>query len=414
LTGDECHELDDAGMAAGLDQRLRSAGLPLDRLTLSLRRLHPEIIWRTVAWAPDEPVEIYDREFGLAQSAAFLGSPLHEVMETRRKLVVRVQGRSASWIQTDVFRDRNLAEFVIVPLCSNESPTSLAVFATADVSGFRAADHTLLEQIRPALRTACELRGLRQAELTLLDTYVRDAAAQRILAGSTRRGQIESLEAALLLCDLRDFTGISNRLPGDRVLELLNGYFDRVIPSIVDAGGEILKFMGAVLAYFCCGTPRASSIAALSAARSMLVKLARRAAAATELHAGVALHYGNLSYGNIGSGTRLDFTVIGPDVNLVSRIQSACGATGCPLLMSAGFAGLIDQAGCQSVGMHRLKDFENLVELFTLGVEDLQSGMIRCLGHRGPGRHRLRGWRRAPRNRERRRAWRAESRTHCR
>ena len=165
-------------------------------------------------------------------------------METRRKLVVRVQGQSASWMQTDVFRDRNLAEFVIAPLCSNDGPASLAVFATADASGFRTADHTLLEDIRPALRTACELRSLRQAELTLLDTYVGDAAAQRILAGSTRRGQIESLEAALLLCDLRDFTGLSNRLPSDRVLELLNGYFDRVIPSIVDAGGEVLKFMG--------------------------------------------------------------------------------------------------------------------------------------------------------------------------
>jgi adenylate cyclase len=334
--------------------------------------LHPEIIWRTVAWAPDEPVEIHDREYGLAQSVAFLGSPLRQVMETRRKEVVRVQGQSPHWM-TDVLRGRNLAEFVIVPLCGNDGPVNFAVFATAGASGFCDADQTLLECIRPALRTACELRSLRQAELTLLDTYVGDAAAQRILAGSTRRGQIESLEAALLLCDLRDFTGISNRLPGDRVLELLNEYFDRVIPSIVDAGGEVLKFMGdAVLAYFCCGTPRASSIAALSAARNMLGKLARRAAAATELHAGVALHYGNLSYGNIGAATRLDFTVIGPDVNLVSRIQTACGTTGCPLLMSAGFAGLIDKAGCQSVGMHRLKGFENSVELFTLGAENLQ------------------------------------------
>jgi adenylate cyclase len=103
LTGDECHELEDAAMAAGLGQRLRSAGLPLDRLTLSLRRLHPEIIWRTVAWAPDEPVEIHDREYGLAQSVAFLGSPLRQVMETRRKEVVRVQGQSPDWM-TDVLR----------------------------------------------------------------------------------------------------------------------------------------------------------------------------------------------------------------------------------------------------------------------------------------------------------------------
>jgi adenylate cyclase len=326
-----------------------------------------------LAWAPEEPVEIRDREHGLTQSVAFLGGPLREVMETRRKLVVRAHGRSAHWMQTDVFRDRNLAEFVIVPLCGYDGPVSVAIFATAAASGFREADHTLLERIRPALRTACEVRSLRQAELTLLDTYVGDSAAQRILAGSTRRGQIESLEAALLLCDLRDFTGLCNRLPGDRVLELLNRYFDRVIPSVVDAGGEVLKFMGdAVLAYFSCGTPRVSRMAALSAAHNMLGKLARRAVAETDLHAGVALHYGNVSYGNIGSGTRLDFTVIGPDVNLVSRIQTACGATGCPLLMSARFAAHIDKAGCRSVGMHRLKGFENPVELFTLGAESLQ------------------------------------------
>ena len=85
-----------------------------------------------------------------------------------------------------------------------------------------------------------------------------------------------------------------------------------------------------------------------------------------------ALHYGEVSYGNIGAGDRLDFTVIGPDVNLVSRIQTACGAIGRPLLMCAGFAGLIHEAGCQSVGMHRLKGFENPVEIFTLGAEDLQ------------------------------------------
>ena len=78
---------------------------------------------------------------------------------------------------TDVFRDRNLAELVIVPLCGNDDPVNLAVFATADASGFRDPDQRLLEGIRPALRTGCELRSLRQTELTLLDTYVGDAAA---------------------------------------------------------------------------------------------------------------------------------------------------------------------------------------------------------------------------------------------
>jgi class 3 adenylate cyclase len=90
----------------------------------------------------------------------------------------------------------------------------------------------MLQRIAPALRSACELRTLRQTELTLLDTYIGSATARRVLAGRVRRGQIETLEAALLLCDLRGFTELSNRLPGERVLALLDAYFDRVVPAI--------------------------------------------------------------------------------------------------------------------------------------------------------------------------------------
>jgi adenylate cyclase len=90
LIGDECHELDDAGLIAGLGRRLRAAFLPIDRLTLHLRTLHPEILGRTVAWAPGEAVEIHDREHGIEISAVFAGSPLHRVMETREALTVRL------------------------------------------------------------------------------------------------------------------------------------------------------------------------------------------------------------------------------------------------------------------------------------------------------------------------------------
>src|SRR6185437_15418077 len=110
--------------------------------------------------------------------------------------------------------------------------------------GFAGAERAALERIVPALRNACELRTLRQVELTLLDTYVGTATARRVLAGRIRRGELESLEAALMLCDLRGFTELSNRLPGDRVLQLLDGYFDCVVPAIVERGGEVLKFMG--------------------------------------------------------------------------------------------------------------------------------------------------------------------------
>src|SRR5262249_23063954 len=180
-------------------------------------------------------------------------------------------------------------------------------------------------------------------------------------------GQVETLEAALLLCDLRGFTELSNRLPVERVLELLNAYFDRVVPAIAAEGGEILKFMGdAVLAFFHRDAAADACSAGLRAAQGALESLGAFPAPDAELIAGVALHYGEVSYGNIGSGRRLDFTLIGPDVNLLSRIEGVCSTTGRPLLMSGRFADLLASAKTLSIDRHALRGFADPIELFAL------------------------------------------------
>ena len=277
LAGDECHELDDAGLAAGFGRRLRAAGLPIDRLTLHLRTLHPEILGRSVAWAPNEAVEVRDREHGIEVSPGFAGSPLRRVMETRRPLIVRLDGSiDPAWVHTDLFHGRGLVEFVIVPLRNADGLVSAASFSTTRPSGFAPSELAALDRIVPALRNACELRTLRRVELTLLDTYVGATTARRVMAGHIRRGDLETLEAGLMLCDLRGFTELSNRLPGARVLELLNAYFDRVVPAITHAGGEVIKFMGdAALAFFHRDSPAASCAAALQGALSALEGLGR-------------------------------------------------------------------------------------------------------------------------------------------
>ena len=366
LSSDDCHELDDAGLIAGLGHRLRAAGLPIDRLTLHLRTLHPEILGRTVAWSPNEPVEIHDREHGIEVSADFIGSPLRQAMDSGEPLAVRLGATSAPrWTNIDVFRDRGLVEMLFIPLRSGDGLVSCASFCTMRPSGFASQERAALDRIIPALRNACELRTLRKVELTLLDTYIGPTTAQRILAGRIRRGQVESLEAALLLCDLRGFTDLSNRLPSERVLALLDAYFDRVVPAIADGGGEVLKYMGdAVLAFFHRDDPAAACAAALRSAESALERLAGFTAPDAALHAGVALHYGAVSYGNIGSARRLDFTVIGPDVNMVSRIQTICGSVGRPLLMSGRFAALLGDRKTASIGRHALKGFAEPAELY--------------------------------------------------
>ena len=368
LAGDECHDLDDAGLAAGVGNRLRAAGLPVDRLTLHLRTLHPEILGRSVAWSPNEPVQVRDREHGTEVAPGFAGSPLWHVMEQRQPLIVRLEdGLPPSWAETDLFRGRKLVEFVIVPLRGADGRGSAASFSTTRRSGFTASERAALDRIVPALRTVCELRTLRRIELTLLDTYVGVATARRVMAGRIRRGEVETLEAALLLCDMRGFTAMSNRLPGLRVIQLLDAYFDCVVPAITEAGGEVIKFMGdAVLSYFHRDSPAAACAAALQGAIGGLEALSRFSVPDAELHTGIALHYGEVSYGNIGSSQRLDFTVIGPDVNRVSRIQGVCSKTGRPLLMSERFAMLLDRDGVVAIGRHLLAGFAEPAELYAL------------------------------------------------
>ncbi|WP_409456577.1 adenylate/guanylate cyclase domain-containing protein [Rhizobium lusitanum] len=366
LTGDECHALDEAGLVSGLGRRLQALGLPVDRLTLHLMTLHPEFIGRTFSWAPGEPIEIHDREHGMRLALA--NTPLQKALETR-ELLIAGPGESphGRWQHIDVFSGRGLVQLVIAPLCNADGPISTAVFGTRRPGGFTSTELQVIERILPALRNTSELRVLRQCELSLLDTYIGPMTASRILAGHIRRGEIESMEAALLLCDLRGFTELSNQLPASTVLGLLNAYFDKVVPAITREGGEVLKFMGdAVLAFFPGIDASGACQAALVAAKAILDEADDFQYDGIRVKVGIALHYGEVSYGNVGSGNRLDFTLIGPDVNVVSRIQSICSERGEALLMSHSFREKASIGDAVPIGPQRLKGFADAMELFTI------------------------------------------------
>jgi adenylate cyclase len=366
IVGDECRALDDNEMIEGLGVRLLAAALPLDRLTLHLRTLHPQIIGRTLAWAPGEPVEILDREYGIETLAQYAESPLRQVMETRRPMAARLDPGDPDERLLDVFRGRRLTELVILPLCNGDGLASAAVFATARPSGFTSEERAALERIGPALSTVCELRGLRRSERTLLDTYVGPASGTRVLAGHIRRDDCEMIEAALMFCDLHDLTALSNRLPAERVLPLLNLFFDQVVPAVETEGGQILKFLGdGVLAIFAlAGGPAVDCAAAFAASRSVLSRLAALPGPDSRPSAGIALHHGEASYGNIGSGRRLDFTVIGPAVNLTSRLQGLCAPLSCQFLMSQHVADLLGRPDVRPLGAHLVKGFTEPIEVF--------------------------------------------------
>lgn len=197
----------------------------------------------------------------------------------------------------------------------------------------------------PAVSFILEIQALRRMARTLLDTYVGRQSGGRVLDGQIRRGMGETVRAVIWLCDLRGFTSLSESLPRDALIETLNQYFGPMCDAVEANTGEVLKFIGdAMLAIFAVGEDAATACRrALAAARTAQEDLAaanwqRTTAGLPPINYGIALHVGDVMYGNIGSDTRLDFTVIGPAVNLTARIELMCKELDRSLLLSAEFA----------------------------------------------------------------------------
>jgi len=224
------------------------------------------------------------------------------------------------------------------------------------------------------LALVSEIRVKNRLARTLLETYVGSHAGELILAGATRRGSGTTVRAAIMICDLRDFTKISDSWPRDDVIDLLNGYFDAMSEPIARHGGEILKFIGdGLLAIFPLSEPRACAnlLRAVSEARQAMAALNKENAEAggrVPLNYGIGVHVGDVMYGNIGSQTRLDFTVIGPAVNMASRLEALTKQLGKPVLLSGAFADFVkSDFTLESVGKHSVRGFNDPIELFAYG-----------------------------------------------
>ena len=199
--------------------------------------------------------------------------------------------------------------------------------------------------------------------------YVGEEPHQRILSGDVKRGDVSSIRSAILFADMRDFTALTAPMGAAETTALLNVYYDCIVPHIEGNGGEVLKFMAdGILGIF-----RAQADGANAAARALLgAKQGLAAVAANEIEptfeVGIALHVGEVAYGNVGSGMRLDYTVIGRDVNLASRIAGLCGALRQPLLVSSAFRQLTPAESYEDCGAHRLKGLAEPETIFAARV----------------------------------------------
>ena len=382
-------------MVDGFGRRLNEAGLEVERLFVGMNTLHPMMRARSLVWDRGQQVtrhfEIAHEEIDslLVRQSPFAAMLRDGLPEQRYRF-----DTGAGVPNLPVFeelREVGTTEWMgwVLPLGElsprigdatdvehAESGFLVVSAATRRPGGYRTEDAEALRQAVPGFAVAAKAATARALSHGLLAAYLGNDPASRVLAGTVLRGEVQSVEAVLLFADLQGFTALADTMPGRDLILLLDDYFGCMVQPVVRHGGEVLKFMGdGLLAAFGVVLDGRASVCAdaLEAALEALARVERinkGRHADGQLAAGldVSLHIGKVLYGNVGSDTRLDFTVIGPAVNEASRIEALCQPLGRPLLVSRAFAeaATLSQDRLVSLGRHRLRGVREETELFGL------------------------------------------------
>jgi adenylate cyclase len=335
---------------------------------------HPQWLGARIVWVDGMPgAEIVRLDYDVGGRSEYINSPANEIhdgaIEVRENLE-RDPSLGRKHAIYDEMRAKGLTDYVAWPIYHSLGKRHFVTFATDRPDGFDDAHIAGLQRLLPVLALVSEIRIKNRLARTLLETYVGAHAGELILAGATRRGTGTTVRAAIMICDLRDFTRISDNWPRDDVIDLLNGYFDAMSEPIERHGGEILKFIGdGLLAIFPLSESSAcvNLLRAVSEARQAMTALNEKNAETgrAPLNYGIGVHVGDVMYGNIGSRTRLDFTVIGPAVNMASRLEALTKQLGKPVLLSRAFADLVENDfDLERVGEYPVRGFNDPIELF--------------------------------------------------
>jgi adenylate cyclase len=337
-------------MMAETCNRLVEAGLPLSRVGVFVRTLHPDIFGRNFVWKPGAEVEVGTVDFHILDSPGFQQSPLNIVFQQG----IEVRGRiddpdSKRFPFLDEMRAEGATDYIALPLHFIDGSIHASSWTTKRPGGFSEDDIDSLRAVVTPLARIIEIISLTRTATMLLDTYVGNRAGEKILGGQIRRGHTDTMNAAIWLSDLRGFTALSDRLPAETVVDILNHYFDCQVSAIRAHGGEVLKYMGdGLLAVF----PIDEYVGDAEQVCSRVLEAARESRTSIDaLHYpigevverfrfGVALHVGKILYGNIGGGNRLDFTCIGPAINLAARLEKIASRLHRTVVASEGFAGI--------------------------------------------------------------------------
>ncbi|MEM8876538.1 MAG: adenylate/guanylate cyclase domain-containing protein [Pseudomonadota bacterium] len=356
----------------GYADRLLGAGVPVDRMMSAMPTLHAERRGLGRLW--DSRTGVREVIFPWDNLPAYEASPYALAHRTGDWVRIRLAETddSAFGIVSELRAD-GIVDYVCIPIIFHDGTEGGMTYATRAASGFSDDELKVIAAVEPAMAMMLDLKRASRLVNETLKMYVGSEPHARIVSGEVRRGGVQATASALLMADIRGFTALAANMTPEETVDLLNRYFDCVVPQIEAAGGEVLKYIGdGVLAIFRGGlatgyggnaSASASSAAqaALDAARGIL-KAVDAASDGTNQPAGspafdikMGLHVGEVAYGNIGSGARLDFTVVGQGVNLVSRLTDLCGALDQRLVVSKALADYLPDQTFTSLGHHPLK-----------------------------------------------------------
>jgi adenylate cyclase len=356
--------------------RMLAAGLPLLRVTLHTSTLHPQYLGATFTWFRTTGQSVLTMvAHELADSIRYEDNPVLRVGLGGETLRRRIEVADAV-LDFPILHDlkaQGATDYLALPVASAHLARNYMVtYVTDRPGGFTESEIADLTRVSQRLPVLVDMHSQKAISRNVLNAYLGAKTGPKVLEGQIRRGTGEEINAVLWSSDLRGFTARSDRLPGDRMIALLNALFDAQAKAIHDHGGEILKFIGdGLLAIFPIETPGVAAeatrhalegaVEALAAVRGLGDELA--AQGEPPLHIVVALHVGTAIYGNIGAANRLDFTVIGPAVNLVSRVEAVAKTLDLPIVVSDEFARAYGRP-LRSLGTHQLRGLAAPHELF--------------------------------------------------
>ncbi|WP_372572732.1 adenylate/guanylate cyclase domain-containing protein [Ruegeria jejuensis] len=373
----------------GYCRLLLELGVPLLRLHVAQSAFHPKYGGIGFDWLSGEGMTRQTYEHNPSPGADWLNSPLYHLLSSGEGEIhepVPQDDTPARFPILEELRALGATDYFAVavhlaehapgqPVDPDNAPEGLLISWTSDApGGFSDADIDLIRAGLPALALALKSAANRRIAENLMQVYLGRDAGRRVLSGEIQRGSLQEINAVLLYFDLQEFTKLSEQVPGGDLIALLNAYFGVAVRCVHDAKGSILKFMGdGMMAMFNLDTAAASARAGLDAVVALRRELAlldasRTAQGLTTTGTTRALHSGKILYGNIGAENRLDFTVIGPAVNLTARLSGMHRAVGQDVIVSD----VVRRAAGQtehdliSLGRYMLRGVSEPQELFTI------------------------------------------------